>query len=76
VAPELGRITLRKWADEYMSTVVHLRPTTVWLYERELEHILARCGSRQLDQLRTLDIQAWLAELLAGGMAPSSVHRK
>ena len=34
VAPELGRITLRKWAEEYMSTVVHLRPTTVWLYQR------------------------------------------
>jgi integrase len=76
VAPELGRITLRKWAEQYMSTVVHLRPTTVWLYERELKHILARFGSRQLNQLRPLDIQAWLAELLAGGMAPSSVHRK
>ena len=76
VAPELGRITLRKWAEEYMSTVVHLRPTTVWLYERGLKHILARFGSRQLNQLKPLDIQAWLAELLAGGMAPSSVHRE
>lgn len=76
VAPELGRITLRKWAEEYMSTVVHLRPTTVWLYERELAYILRRFGNRQLNQLKPLDIQAWLAELLAGGMAPSSVHRK
>ena len=76
VAPELGRITLRKWAEQYMTTVVHLRPTTVWLYERELNHILARFGSRQFHQLKPLDIQAWLAELLAGGMAPSSVHRK
>ena len=40
VAPELGRITLEQWAGQYMSTVVHLRPTTVWLYERELEYIL------------------------------------
>jgi len=76
VAPELGRITLRTWAEEYMSTVVHLRPTTVWLYQRELAYILARFGSRQLNQLKPLDIQARLAELLAGGMAPSSVHRK
>jgi integrase len=59
-----------------MSTVVHLRPTTVWLYERELEYILHRFGSRQLNQLKALDIQAWLADLLAGGMAPSSVLRR
>jgi hypothetical protein len=24
-----GRITLWSWADQFMSTVVHLRPTTV-----------------------------------------------
>jgi hypothetical protein len=76
VAPELGRITLRRWGDEYMSTVVHLRPTSVWLYERELAYILRRFGRTQLNQLKPLDIQAWLAELLAGGMAHSSVSRK
>jgi Phage integrase, N-terminal SAM-like domain len=46
-----------------MSTVVHLRPTTAWLYERGLKHILARFGSHQLNQLKPLDIQAWRAEL-------------
>jgi hypothetical protein len=44
VTPELGRITLAQWSRQYKSTVVHLRPTTVWLYERELERILARFG--------------------------------
>lgn len=76
VAPELGRITLREWATQYMSTVVHLRPTTVALYLRELDHILERFGSTQLRHLKPLDIQAWLAQLLSGGMAASSVHRK
>jgi len=26
VAPERGRITLSDWAEQYMTTVVHLRP--------------------------------------------------
>jgi integrase len=76
VAPELGRITLSDWAGKYMSTVVHLRPTTVWLYQRELAHILKALGDCQLGRLEPLRIQAWLADLLADGMAPSSVHRK
>jgi site-specific recombinase XerC len=76
VAPELGRITLDDWSRQYMSTVVHLRPTTVWLYERELEYILHRFGPTPVGKLEPLDIQAWLAELLADGVAPSSVQRR
>ena len=69
IAPELGRMLLAEWVEMYMSTVVHLRPTTVCLYEREFEHILRRFGQTQLIQLQLLAIQAWLAELLAGEMA-------
>jgi len=76
VAPELGRITLAEWSRQYMSTVVHLRPTTVWLYERELEYILHRFGRTPVGKLEPLDIQAWLAKLLADGVAPSSVQRR
>jgi site-specific recombinase XerC len=76
VAPELGRITLAEWSRQYMATVVRLRPSTVWLYERELEHILARFGRTPVGKLEPLDIQAWLAKLLADGAAPSSVQRR
>lgn len=76
VPPERGRITLAAWCEQYMSTVVYLRPTTIALYERELVHILRRFGRAQLVQLEPLAIQAWLAKLMAGGMAASSVHRK
>jgi integrase len=76
IAPELGRMLLADWVEMYMSTVVHLRPTTVNLYQREFEHILRRFGQTQLIQLEPLAIQAWLAELMAGEMAASSVHRK
>jgi hypothetical protein len=74
--PERGRITLTAWSDQYMSTVVHLRPTTITLYDPELVHILARFGRTQLVQLEPLAIQVWLSKIMAGGMASSSVHRK
>jgi integrase len=76
VAPEKGRITLAQWSQQYMETVVHLRPTSVSLYERELKHILRRFGPTQLGRLEPLAIQAWLSQLLGEGIAPSSVHRR
>jgi integrase len=76
VAPELGRITLDEWYRPYKSTVVHLRPTTVWLYEREMEHIRPRFGRTPVGKLEPMEIQAWLARLLADGVAPSSVQRR
>jgi len=76
VAPERGRITLFDWAEQYMTTVVHLRPTTVAIYEQELNHILARLGRTQIGRLEPLPVQAWLSELLTSGMATSSVQRK
>lgn len=74
VPPELGR-TRPGLVGEYMSTVVHLHPTTSGCTS-ELPHILRRFGPCRLNQLRPLDIKAWLAEPLGGGMAPSSVHPK
>ncbi|HML01378.1 MAG TPA: hypothetical protein VK428_14410 [Acidimicrobiales bacterium] len=76
VAPELSRNTLEAWSTQYMAIVVHLRPASVALCQRELAHIHRRFGLHQLGQLNALEIQKWLAELLAAGVAPSSVQRK
>lgn len=43
-APELGRMLLADWVAKYTCTVVHRRPTTLCLYEREFEHVLRRFG--------------------------------
>jgi integrase len=76
ILPERGKITLEAWSAQYMATVVHLRPTSIALYQRELVHIHRRFGSIPLGQFNALDIQTWLADLLVSGVAPSSVHRK
>lgn len=46
IAPERGRMLLAEWVALYLSTVVHLRPTSVSLYEREFAHILRRFGNQ------------------------------
>ena len=76
VDPTAGRVTLAEWSEAYLTTVVNLRPGTVATYRRDLtRYVLPRFGSTRLSRLSPLDIRAWLAEELAGGRAPSSVHR-
>ena len=76
IDPAAGRIGLAEWAEAYLATVVNLRPGTVATYERDLNrYILPHLGAISLNRLGPLDIRAWLAEELAHGLAPSSVHR-
>lgn len=76
VDPSAGRTTLREWSEAYLATVVNLRPGTVSTYRRDLtRYILPRFASTPLSRLSPLDIRAWLADELAEGRAPSSVHR-
>ncbi|TNE41650.1 MAG: site-specific integrase [Sphingomonadales bacterium] len=38
-------------------------------------HILPRWGKMRLDEIKTQDISKWLAEKMAGGLAPATVER-
>jgi integrase len=74
--PQRGKVTVGAWADEYLATVVNLRASTRYTYERDLgKYVLPRFARVQLAQVRGVDVQAWLAEELASGLSPSSVHR-
>ncbi len=74
--PQRGRVTVGAWAKEYLATVVNLRASTRFTYERDLgKYVLPRFGQAQLAQVRGVDIQGWLAEELVSGISPSSVHR-
>ena len=76
VDPTAGRVSLAEWAEAYLATVVNLRPGTLSTYRRDLtRYVLPRLGAIHLKRLGPLDIRAWLAEELADGLAPSSVHR-
>ena len=75
VDPAAGRLTLAEWAATYLATVTNLRPTTM-ATERDLtRYVLPRFGHLPLARIRSLDVRSWLADELAAGIAPTSVHR-
>ena len=76
VDPAAGRLTLAEWAATYLATVTNLRPTTFATYQRDLDrYVLPHFGHLPLARIRPLDIRTWLADELATGIAPTSVHR-
>lgn len=51
-------------------------PTTRETYERDLTRfVLPRFGSTPLGRITAVEVRTWLADELAGGIAPSSAHR-
>lgn len=67
---------LAEWAATYLGSVTNLRPTTLATYERDLaRYVLPRLGHLPLARIRPLDVRSWLADELAAGIAPTSVHR-
>ena len=76
VNPARSRITLADWWDQWWPTTANLREST-----RERDEIYwssriePRFGSVRLDRIHSEDLQAWIAELLADGLAPSTVHK-
>jgi len=76
VDPAAGRVTLAEWVATYLATVTNLRPTTLATYEGDLaRYVLPRFGHLPLARIRPLDVRSWVADELAAGIAPTSVHR-
>ena len=63
-------------ADTFLSLARRLSPTTQDTYRRDLErYIIPRFGSYRLSRLPAEEIEQWLNDEVAEGIAPSSVHR-
>jgi integrase len=76
-APECGRITFERWEQQWWSTVVHLRPSTLARYERDLRlHIVPRFGRVPLARVAPTDVRAWLAQMVDAGASRSAVRRR
>ena len=64
------------WADDFLGLARRLSPTTQATYRRDLgKYILPRFGAYRLGRLPAEEIENWLIEEVAAGIAPSSVHR-
>ena len=76
IDPRDGDLPLAVWADTFLSLARRLSPTTQDTYRRDLErYILPRFGSYRLSRLPAEEIEQWLNDEVAEGIAPSSVHR-
>jgi site-specific recombinase XerC len=67
---------LAVWSAEFLQLCRRLAPTTQETYRRDLErYVLPRFGSYRLGQFPADEIENWLNDEIAAGLAPSSVHR-
>jgi site-specific recombinase XerD len=74
--PRAGHVLVRDWAATWLKASISLSPTSIQTYRRDLDDsVLPRCGATRLSKVIPEDIEAWLADELDVGLAPSSVHR-
>ena len=76
VDPRGGDTPLAEWAETFMSLGRTLSPTTQQTYRRDLDrYVLPKFGAHRLGRIPPEEIEQWLNDELAAGLAASSVHR-
>ena len=67
---------LAQWAEEFLALARRLSTSTQETYRRVVvRYVLPRFGSYRLGRLPADEIENWLNDEVAAGVAPSSVHR-
>lgn len=73
--PAGADIALATWATEFLSLARRLSPSTQETYKRDLtRYVLPRFGEYRLGRLPANEIENWLNDEVAAGLAPSSVQ--
>jgi len=69
-----GAVTIAAYA-EYWRMLQLVRPTTQERFEYSLRNrIIPRFGARLLEEVTTIEVQAWVGELVAEGLAPGTIR--
>ena len=67
---------LAAWTDEFLRLARRLAPKTQETYQRDLSRfVLPRFGDARIGRLPAGEVENWLNDEIAAGVAPSSVHR-
>lgn len=75
-APERGRVTVEAWAEQWLAAQTGLKPSTLYRYQSLLRaQILSRWGQHRLADVTHAEVAAWVAQLVAGGLAPATVRQ-
>lgn len=76
IDPAGADVALATWAEEFLSLARRLSPSTQETYARDLNrYVPPRFGSYRIGRLPADEIENWLNDEIAAGIAPSSVHR-
>jgi integrase len=75
VDPGLARLPVGPWARSWLATQVQLKPSTSARYRVALDrHILPTWAKVPLSAVGYSDVSAWVAGLVASGLAPATVR--
>lgn len=76
VDPRAATVRLEEIAGVWETGLIHLKESTAFRYRGILRlHVLPRFGTWQLKDLRRSDVQAWVSDLVNGGLAPGTVRQ-
>ena len=76
IDPAAADMPLERWAVEFLQLARRLSPSTQETYARDLRrYVLPRFGSYRIGRVPAEEIENWLNDEIAAGIAPSSVHR-
>ncbi len=76
VSPRRASTPFRSWAEQVMATRLHVaEATTARDGSLFRNHVLPHFSEHQLGSVRALDVQAWINDLAASGLAPTTVRR-
>jgi integrase len=75
IDPVLARVTVGEWGARWLDGHAAIKPSTKTRYESLLRvHVFPRWGTIPVSAVNVADVEAWLSQLTAGGLAASSVR--
>ena len=76
VDPRLSRVTIGEWAARWLEGKANLKASSRDRYAGVLAtHVVPRWGAVRLSDVTHADVQAWVSQVAASGLAPASVHK-
>lgn len=76
VDPRDSRTTVAQWCEVWLRSKADLRPSSRGRMEATLQHqVLLRWGAVPLKAVSNGEVRAWVAEMTAAGLSPSTVRK-
>lgn len=76
IDPRRGKVTVGEWADKWLATQGHLKPSTRARYEGIVQsHIRPKWGKVSLDKVSHADVAEWIHSIKLSPASVTYVHR-